>query len=52
MLKYIPAALLNSLFDYRLKTIVKRAKSEIGATTIQSMKAYKKSNKLIVSSFE
>ena len=52
MLKYIPAALLNSLFDYQLKTIVKRAKSEIGATTIQSMKAYKKSNKLIVSSFE
>ena len=42
MFKYIPTALLNSLFDYRLKTIVKRAKSEIGATTIQIMKAYKK----------
>ena len=42
MLKYIPAALLNSLFDYQLKTIVKRAKSEIDATTIQIMKAYKK----------
>ena len=33
---------LNNLFDYWLKTIVKRAKSEIGATTIQIMKAYKK----------
>ena len=26
MFKYIPTALLNSLFDYRLKTNVKRAK--------------------------
>ena len=30
------------MLDYRLKTIVERAKSKIGATTIQIMKANKK----------
>ena len=39
------------MLDYLLKTFVEKAKSKIGATSIQIINAYKK-QKIIVSSLE